>query len=55
MVKAYVNGVLSGITQYAKTDTFVETNTNPALFTIDSTYADIDIYNIRAYSQAFSD
>ena len=57
MVCTYVNGVLSGFVSYGE-DTFskapVETKES-GKFIFDSTYADIDIYNIRVYETALTD
>lgn len=57
LVRTYLNGVLSGMTQYGKDDKFQAINngndTN-AIIKIDSTYADVDIYNIRVYGIALN-
>ena len=53
MIKTYLNGILSGITQYAKSDDFMtQISASPAKFIFDSTYGNIDIYNIRVYKNS---
>lgn len=42
----YLNGILSGITQYGDSDTF---NANETLLKINSDYCDVDLYKIRIY------
>ena len=51
LIMTYLNGILSGITKYDPTDEMVENRQNPAKIIIDSTYGDIDIYNIRVYKK----
>jgi hypothetical protein len=43
---------MSGITQYNSSDRFQENQNDRAIISIDSTSADIDIYNIRIYNVA---
>ena len=57
MIKTYLNGVLSGITQYisagTSADDFMSENINrPARLILDSTYGNINIYNIRIYEKS---
>jgi hypothetical protein len=57
MIKTYLNGILSGITQYIATgtsadDSMSENVSKPARLIFDSTYGDIDIYNIRIYEKS---
>ena len=52
LVITYLNGVISGMTQYANDDNFKDLNVSPATISINSDNADIDIYNIRVYSAA---
>ena len=51
-VYTYVNGVLSGIMRMDNNEKFIESGT-PAIFTCDSTYADINLYNFRVYTAAY--
>ena len=50
----YINGIISGFTKYEKSDELVQSPRDPAIFKINSTYADIDIYNIRFYQSALN-
>jgi len=52
MIKTYLNGILSGITQYSKEDKMIQNGANPAKIIFDSTYGNIDIYNIRVYQKS---
>ena len=52
MIKTYLNGILSGITQYGSEDQMIQNNARPAKIIFDSTYGNIDIYNIRVYKNA---
>ena len=56
MIKTYLNGILSGVTQYTASgsspDTMSENISNPARLIFDSTYGNINIYNIRIYEQS---
>jgi hypothetical protein len=60
MVYTYLNGVISGLNRCIKNDTFKQvisggdatSGYKEAEFIFDSTYMDIDIYNIRVYSAA---
>jgi hypothetical protein len=52
MIYAYLNGILSAAVMYK--GSFVETQDYPALLTLDSSAAQIDIYSIRFYSTALS-
>lgn len=51
MIRTYLNGILSGITQYdsSNNENMLENNAKPAQLIFDSTYGNIDIYNIRIY------
>ena len=51
-VYTYVNGILSGIMRMDSNEQFIESGT-PAIFTCDSTYADINLYNFRVYTAAY--
>lgn len=55
LIITYLNGVLSGITKYGTTDAMQESPFSPAKLIIDSTYGDIDIYNIRIYKKPLDD
>ena len=46
----FLNGITSSLSNYAPTDQFVDLSDVPSKFIFDSTYMDIDIYNIRVYS-----
>lgn len=57
MIKTYLNGILSGITQYISTgtsadDAMTEYISKPARLILDSTYGNINIYNIRIYEKS---
>jgi hypothetical protein len=57
MIKTYLNGVLSGITKYDKSGTssddyMTENISKPARLILDSTYGNINIYNIRIYEKS---
>ena len=52
MIKTYLNGILCGITQYGSEDQVRENPASPATMIFDSTYGNIDIYNIRVYKQS---
>jgi hypothetical protein len=57
MIKTYLNGILSGITQYISTGTSADDAMNenvnkPARLIFDSTYGNINIYNIRIYEKS---
>ena len=50
MIRTYLNGKVSGITQYDKTEDSLQDNpADKARLIIDSTHGIIDIYNIRVY------
>ncbi len=52
----YLDGVISGIVKYSDQDKFQDAGPSRlAQFVFDSTYADIDIYNIRVYNQILED
>ena len=53
LIRTFVNGVLSGATQYPANDNFQQTN--PVGITINPDGGSIDIYNIRIYDTALSD
>ena len=55
LIITYLNGVLSGMTKYAKSDKMVQNIADPAKIIFDSTYANIDIYNIRVYNKPLED
>ena len=57
MIRTYLNGVLSGITKYDKSGTssddyMTENISKPARLILDSTYGNINIYNIRIYEKS---
>lgn len=52
LVSTYLNGVISGITEYENNDYFQDAISSPAKIIIDSTYADVYLYNIRVYDAA---
>ena len=52
LVRTYLNGVLSGITEYDNEDYFKDSNQSPGKLIADSTYGDIYLYNIRIYDSA---
>jgi hypothetical protein len=49
MIKTYLNGILSGITQYGEEDKMIHNPLNPAKIIFNSEHGNIDIYNIRIY------
>lgn len=51
-ISIYLDGVLSGVTQYAETDNFQQKN--PVKITLGSEYCGLDIYSIRVYSTALN-
>lgn len=53
-VYTYLNGVLSGIMRMEANEGFSQNINDPAIFTVDSTYADIYLYSIRTYTQALA-
>ena len=55
LIYTYVNGVISGIVQYGNNDSILDFPNSPSDFIIDSTYADIDLYGIRVYSNYATD
>lgn len=53
LIYTYLNGVISGITEYDNNDHFEDMDpNNPSKIIIDSSYGDIYIYNIRVYEAA---
>ena len=52
IVTTYLNGIVSGMTFYETNDTFQQNRNDPATIIANSTYGDIDIYNIRVYDVA---
>jgi hypothetical protein len=52
MIRTYLNGILSGLTQYGKEDSMIHNRTNPATIIFDSSHGNIDIYNIRVYKNS---
>lgn len=53
LIKTFVNGVISGITQYPANDNFQQSS--PVGITINPDGGSVDIYNIRIYDSALSD
>ena len=54
MIHTYLNGIRSGITFYEKNDVMSQNKNDPAKIKINSTYANIDLYNIRVYKRPLS-
>lgn len=52
LIKTFVNGVISGITQYPTNDNFQQSS--PVGITINPDGGSVDIYNIRVYDTALS-
>ena len=55
MVLTYLNGIISNVSKYEKTDRFVDAGgdgATPGTLKIDSQYGQVDIYGIRIYSAA---
>lgn len=48
MVYVYINGVISGLADYGKSK--FDQGTPTSYFVFDSTYCDVDIYNVRVYN-----
>ena len=64
MIKTYINGIISGITEYtgggdANSDSIAQNSTTdatePALLKINSDVGVVDLYNIRVFDKALSD
>ena len=57
LIITYMNGVLSGMTKYAASDKMLQNAASgkEAKIIFDSTYGDIDIYNVRVYDKPLSD
>lgn len=55
LIYVYINGVLSGLTNYEGETLRDYDRNNPAYIEILSDSGDIDIYNIRVYSKKFTD
>ncbi|MBQ8749426.1 MAG: hypothetical protein IJZ29_03050 [Clostridia bacterium] len=53
LIKTFVNGVISGITQYPANDNFQQSS--PVGITLNPDGGSVDIYNIRIYDSALSD
>lgn len=53
-VYTYLNGVLAGIMRMDANESFSQNINDPAIFTIDSNYADIYLYSLRTYTQALA-
>ena len=53
LIKTFVNGVISGITQYPANDNFQQSS--PVGITINPDGGSVDIYNIRIYDSALTD
>ena len=51
-ISIYLDGVLSGVTQYAETDNFQQKN--PVKIQLGSEYCGLDLYSIRVYSTALN-
>ena len=51
-ISIYLDGVLSGVTQYAETDNFQQKN--PVKIQLGSEYCGLDLYSIRIYSTALN-
>lgn len=55
MVLTYLDGIISNVSKYEKTDRFVDAGgdgATPGTLTINSQYGQVDIYGIRIYSAA---
>ena len=52
LILTYFNGIISSIDDYDANDHFVQNRLNPAILSIDSSNAQIDLYSIRVYSGA---
>jgi hypothetical protein len=52
LILTYFNGIVSSIDDYDANDHFVQNRLNPAILSIDSSNAQIDLYSIRIYSGA---
>lgn len=63
MIKTYINGIVSGITEYkggsdASSDSIKQNSTTgaePALIKINSLFGTIDIYNVRVFNKDLTD
>ena len=63
MIKTYINGIVSGITEYkggtdASSDSIKQNSTTgaePALIKINSLFGTVDIYNIRVFNKDLTD
>ena len=63
MIKTYINGIVSGITEYkggtdASSDSIKQNSTtgaDPALIKINSLFGTVDIYNIRVFNKDLTD
>ena len=59
MIKTYINGIVSGITEYTgNSDSILQNNTTgaePALIKINSNVGTVDLYNIRVFNKVLSD
>ena len=63
MIKTYINGIVSGITEYkggadASSDSIKQNSTTgaePALIKINSLSGTVDIYNIRVFNKDLTD
>lgn len=54
MILSYLNGICSNAEAYAKTDTLKDSS-NPAVFKVDSTYGQVDLYSVRFYNNAIDE
>lgn len=63
MIKTYINGIVSGITEYkggtdASSDSIKQNSTTgaePALIKINSSFGTVDVYNIRVFNKDLTD
>jgi hypothetical protein len=64
MIKTYINGIISGITEYtgglndANSDSIAQNTTagsEPALLKIASDAGTVDLYNVRVFNKVLSD
>ena len=53
-IYTYLNGVLSGIMRMDANESFSQNINDPAIFTIESNYADVYLYSLRTYTTALA-
>lgn len=53
-VSIYLNGTLSGITQYSETGSFIQPDAERTTITLGSPLCELDFYNVRIYNKALS-